>query len=1275
MAIPAGYSAVAKNVYISGSTLTIAATGNLALNGAGGVPSIQIEGAALNNSGTIQIGNVSSAGSYGMFLTSGGTVTNNAGASIEINRINGNPIALNSNFTANSFTNHGTIKIGGIASSNGTGISLGATTVAARNTLSNSGLIEINNLTAGDAISNNGSDLTNTGTITIGNLSAIPGHGLRLFAGNSPTISNNAGGILNIGNVNASGTQGLFIQVGSNAGTFNNAGTLNFGNTASVRNAVRGSFTNYGTVSFGNVTDYALVPQTGGQFTVLTNAIGATVQTIANGKLRIGNGSELINQSGGTVTNNASGTITLEGGTSITNNSGGTVTNNGLLEGTGVIVNSGSFTNTAGSHISPGGTAAIGTINVTGAFPIGSAVLDIQLNSASSFDELTASGSIGSLSSATLNATLSFTPTAVFTALIINGPNNGISPALQGTPPGNLAVEYDVPNGSVWLAYNLDVNAISGSPFCAGAAVSVGYTRLSGVFNSGNVFTAQLSDASGSFTSPVSIGTLTSTTSGTISATIPSSTPAGTGYRIRVVASNPVAVSYDNGVNLNVNALPTATISGNGGSICAGNTASFTLSGTSGATVSYTLNGGTPATTTLTGGTATVTVNNATANQTLSLVSVTDGTCSQNLSGTSIVTVNALPTATISANSGSFCSGSTASFTLTGTSGAIVNYTLNGTPATATLTGGTATVAVNNATADQTLNLVSITDGTCSQNLSGSSTLLVSPPPSATISANNGPICSGTTASFTLTGTAGSTVTYDINGGTQATATLTGGTATVTVSNATGNQTLNLVSVTGSTCTQNLSGSSTVVVNALPSATISTNNGPVCSGNTASFTLTGTAGSTVTYDINGGTQATTTLTGGTATVTISNSSANQTLNLVSVTDGTCSQNLSGSSTVVVNPLPSATISANNGPICSGTTASFTLTGTAGATVTYTINNGANATVILNGSGAGTVSVSNATADQTLSLVSVSGTGNCSQTLSGSSTVVINPLPQGSLTANGPFCGSGTGQLTFTATSGTGPYTVVYSDGTNRTVNNVVSATGFNVFTNPVTATKTYTLVSVTDANTCARSTAFTGNAATITVNAIPAATATPAAQTICNGTAITTIALTSTVTGTTYAWTRDNTTNVTGIATPGTGSISGSLTNTVTGANIPAETTTFSITPTANGCAGSPITATVTVNPTPDVAQPANQIVCNNGTVTGVTFTVTTANTTYNWTNSATSIGLAASGAGNVGSFTATNNTSSPVTATVTVTPSIAAASAYNSITSAYYITYSGGNP
>jgi|GEM_PF-1831870 len=110
----------------------------------------------------------------------------------------------------------------------------------------------------------------------------------------------------------------------------------------------------------------------------------------------------------------------------------------------------------------------------------------------------------------------------------------------------------------------LTTSAISGSPFCVGsgstAAVTVPFTLTGPDFTAGNVFTAQLSDASGSFAAPTNIGTLTGTTAGSISATIPGTITAGAGYRIRVVGNNPAANGAQNTVNLTVQSFAAPTV-------------------------------------------------------------------------------------------------------------------------------------------------------------------------------------------------------------------------------------------------------------------------------------------------------------------------------------------------------------------------------------------------------------------------------------------------------------------------------------------------------------------------------------------------------------------------------------------------------------------------------------------------------------------------------------------------------------------------------------------
>lgn len=88
------------------------------------------------------------------------------------------------------------------------------------------------------------------------------------------------------------------------------------------------------------------------------------------------------------------------------------------------------------------------------------------------------------------------------------------------------------------------------SVYCIGSTVQLASTVGCIAAKSGNVFTAQLSDSSGSFQNPIALGTMTGTGSVNISASIPANVPSGSGYRIRMVASNPMVVSADNGFNI-----------------------------------------------------------------------------------------------------------------------------------------------------------------------------------------------------------------------------------------------------------------------------------------------------------------------------------------------------------------------------------------------------------------------------------------------------------------------------------------------------------------------------------------------------------------------------------------------------------------------------------------------------------------------------------------------------------------------------------------------------
>ncbi|TCZ74759.1 hypothetical protein [Flaviaesturariibacter aridisoli] len=157
---------------------------------------------------------------------------------------------------------------------------------------------------------------------------------------------------------------------------------------------------------------------------------------------------------------------------------------------------------------------------------------------------------------------------------------------------------------------------------CGGAALSIPFT-VSGTFTTGNVFTAQLSDASGSFASPVSIGTLSGTGAGTITTSIPAGTGAGSGYLVRIVASIP-AVTGTPGSAFTINAAPLATsFSYTGSPYCTSTgTGNVFFSGSTGGSFSAA-----PAGLVLNAGTGSVNIGSSAAGSYVVTYSVTAGAC------------------------------------------------------------------------------------------------------------------------------------------------------------------------------------------------------------------------------------------------------------------------------------------------------------------------------------------------------------------------------------------------------------------------------------------------------------------------------------------------------------------------------------------------------------------------------------------------------------------------------------------------------------------------
>jgi hypothetical protein len=119
---------------------------------------------------------------------------------------------------------------------------------------------------------------------------------------------------------------------------------------------------------------------------------------------------------------------------------------------------------------------------------------------------------------------------------------------------GNLNGTYNDPYGggaqNIFFGKLKDqyirVGAVSATQVAPGCKITIPFTSNGLTFSSGNSFIAELSDVNWDFTNPTTMGSVVSTGSGVITATIPASLPIGTtGYKIRIRSADTLATGYN----------------------------------------------------------------------------------------------------------------------------------------------------------------------------------------------------------------------------------------------------------------------------------------------------------------------------------------------------------------------------------------------------------------------------------------------------------------------------------------------------------------------------------------------------------------------------------------------------------------------------------------------------------------------------------------------------------------------------------------------------------
>ncbi|MEQ8703848.1 MAG: PKD-like domain-containing protein, partial [Phaeodactylibacter sp.] len=496
-------------------------------------------------------------------------------------------------------------------------------------------------------------------------------------------------------------------------------------------------------------------------------------------------------------------------------------------------------------------------------------------------------------------------------------------------------------------------------------------------------------------------------------------------------------------------------------------------------------------------------------------------------------------------------------------------------------------------------------------------------------------------------------------------------------------------------CTDFTSNCITVTAVEDPSVTVDPVNDNICVGGTAQFSVTATGGTPILtyqwqYD-NGGTWENVT----NGSPTGASYTGTTTTNLAVSTDGTtavgtydyrvlvnasgldCDQAISAIAMMEVFADPTISVQPMGDEICPGETYNLGVTaaGTAPGALAYQweYNNGGTWENVSNGTPGG-VTYTGATTDA-LDVITTNATtpGNYEyravitqaesgcETISDEVTVQVNPIPEITSDASDLICDGDNVNYTITSdvamttyewsgsvTSGlvTGVSTTTQ---TTSSINDVLDNTG------STEAVVTYTITPTGPGPTNCVGAPFDF---VVTVEPTPEVNANSTAV-ICDGGDTDIVLDDNGVVGsvaTTYTWTAAVTTAPDGGALTGFSDGSGaSITQTLTNTGTNQGVVTYTITPFIGTCAGSAITVDVTVNPSGQVNDPANDVVCVGDNVPELVLTTNNdeinGTTTYSWANNNTAIGLGGAGTGNVPAFTTTNTGTTPITGTITITP------------------------
>jgi hypothetical protein len=464
--------------------------------------------------------------------------------------------------------------------------------------------------------------------------------------------------------------------------------------------------------------------------------------------------------------------------------------------------------------------------------------------------------------------------------------------------------------------------------------------------------------------------------------------------------------------------------------------------------------------------------------------------CSALMNGSANVTINPLPLPYAVTGGGSYCSGGAGVVVGLANSQTGTNYELylDGLSTGDTLLGTGSALSFGPQTATGTYTIVATIISTgCTNNMLGSVTVTLYPAPIVYNVTGGGSYCAG--GAGVVVGLDGSEVGVDyelwLNGvATSVIISGTGSPVSFPAQTAAGTYTVQGIGV-ATACVNLMNGNAVISIDPLPIVFTVTGGGSYCAGGTGvPVGLSGSeAGLTYALHLNG--VATGQIVGGTgAAISFGDQTAAGTYTIEGTNAATgCVNLMGGNAVVVIDPLPVAYTVTGGGVICVGSTGMNVGLSGSSVGILYELQlDGVNTGTLLGGTGSA-LNFGPQTVAGTYSILATNPITGCTNPMTGSVTVVVNPLPIAfTVTGGGAYCIGGTAPEVGLSGSETGITYELYRDGIGT--GQLLGGTGLAITFGIQSTTGTYTVMAT---NTTTNCTEMMTGSVVVTMNTLPVA--------------------------------------------------------------------------------------------------------------------------------------------------------------------------------------------